>query len=205
MTDARDRYVTELREKYSDIVEVIWSPGRQNVPTESTDPSVGRSDAPVKLVLFSDFECPFCRDLEPVVAEIMSRFGEDVYWVWKDFPKPAHKNARLAARAARCAQDQGAFWAYKDRLFAAQDQLTRADLVGRARAGGLAQAAFEACLDSDSKDALVDAGVRLGQRYGVSGTPTLFINGRPVRGALPFVVIEKLIREELRAAPGRGL
>ena len=196
--EARDAYVAELRASSDLEIEMLIKPQRAEVPVLTTDPATGRADAPVTVILFSDFECPYCRQLEPILAQLQQRFGDDLRLVWKDFPKPSHSHARLAARAARCAHDQGAFFPYRDRVFAEWQAMGVDDLRRHAREIGLKPDQFEQCLDSNAHDALIDASVGLGMRLGVSGTPTFFVNGRAVTGAVPFPLLERMFSEELR-------
>jgi protein-disulfide isomerase len=122
--------------------------------------------------------------------------------VFRDYPLPNHPRALPAAEAARCAQDQGKFWEYHDKLFASQRQLTDADLDRHAAELELDTEAFRACRESGEHRAEVERSRDAGALLGVTGTPAFFINGRPLSGALPFEAFAEIIDEELRGTAG---
>jgi len=168
-------------------VEVAFDPGRLN----------GSADAPVRIVEFSDFECPFCRSAEKTVQAILTKYAGKVSLAYRDFPLSSiHPGAQGAAEASRCAADQGKYWAYHDRLLSSPS-LDVVKLKELAREVSLDQAKFDACLDSGSKRAAVDSDAQQGRLAGVSGTPAFFINGIPLVGAQPAAAFEKIILEEL--------
>ena len=194
--EARQALIKVLR-KASTEVRVTLEPPRLQVTAASTDPVLGPASALVEVVEFSDFQCPFCGRAESTVAKLRAAFGDRVRWVYKDFPLPNHPDAFPAAEAAQCAREQGKFWEYHDILFANQQALGRDDLKRHAAALGLDTATFNPCFDESRFKYLVQADIDESQRYGVSSTPTFFINGRMVTGAQPFEVFEQVIREEL--------
>jgi protein-disulfide isomerase len=163
-------------------------------------PVRGAKDALVTLVVFSDFQCPFCGKVEPTLAKVMEAYPGKVRMVWKDFPLPFHPNAMPAALAARAAGQQGKFWPMHDRLFADQTRLDRAGLEAHAQALGLDLARFRAALDSASDRAAVLADQRQGSAAGVSGTPAFYVNGVKLSGALPFESFKSVIDEQLAKA-----
>jgi len=170
------------------------------------DPSRGPADALVTVVEFSDFQCPFCRTFsEGTLPALVAAYGDRVRFVYRDFPLAAlHPDAQKAAEAAQCAFAQGMFWPYHDRLFRFQRALDVAALKEHARAVGLNGAVFDACLDSGRYAREVLDDVADGRAYGVTGTPTFFINDRMVVGAQPFAVFQQVIEEELaRLGPRR--
>ena len=195
LDDARARFVGELRE--SAHVTIRLEPPRQPVAIADGDPSRGFASAPIQLVEFSDFECPYCKQLEPVLTRLRDKYGDRLRLVWKDFPLPIHSQARGAAEAARCAGDQGRFWEYHDLLFANHQSLAPDDLKRHAATMKLDLGQFAACLERGRHRAEVTADLEEGTRQGIQATPTVFINGRAVIGAQPFDVYEKLIQEEL--------
>lgn len=195
LDDARARFVGELRE--SAHVTIRLEPPRQPVAIADVDPSRGFASAPIQLVEFSDFECPYCKQLEPVLTRLRDKYGDRLRLVWKDFPLPIHSQARGAAEAARCAGDQGRFWEYHDLLFANHQSLAPDDLKRHAATMKLDLGQFAACLERGRHRAEVTADLEEGTRQGIQATPTVFINGRAVIGAQPFDVYEKLIQEEL--------
>jgi protein-disulfide isomerase len=195
---ARQALVADLR-RASTAVRTMLAPPRLQVTTAATDPALGPAGAPVEIVEFSDFQCPFCQRAAATVQKVRAAFGDRVRLVFKDFPLSTHPDAFAAAEAAQCAREQGKFWEYHDRLFANQQALGRGDLKRYAVQLGLDAARFDACLNEDRLKYLVQADVDESQRYGVSSTPTFFINGRLLSGALPFEVFEQVVREELAA------
>ncbi len=195
LDDARARFVGELRE--SAHVTIRLEAPRQPVAIAAVDPVRGPASAPIQLVEFSDFECPYCKQLEPVLTRLRDKYGDRIRLVWKDFPLPIHSQARGAAEAARCAGDQGHFWEYHDLLFANQQSLAPDGLKRHAGTMELDLDRFAACLDQGTHRAEVTADLEEGTRQGIEATPTVFINGRPVIGAQPFEAYERIIQEEL--------
>ena len=158
----------------------------------------GPEDAAVVIVEFSDFECPFCARLQPTLAEIRSAYGDQVRTVYRHFPlTEIHPNAWKAAEAALCARDQGAFVAMHHAMFEEQGALDEANLQGIARGLGLDGGAFDECLGSGRYASEVGADFDAGVAAGVAGTPTMFINGVKVEGALPVGQIQEVIDREL--------
>jgi protein-disulfide isomerase len=165
------------------------------------DPGVGFArgarEAPVTIVEFSDFQCPYCRSVVPTLKQVAARYPDRVRWVFRDFPlESIHPEAPLAHEAARCAGDQDKFWPYHDLLFE-QTNLAPAALKQYAAQVGLDAGAFEQCLDSRRHRAAVAADVQAGQRLGVTGTPTFFVNGRPLVGNLPLAEFQRVIEREI--------
>jgi len=117
--------------------------------------------------------------------------------IYREYPLPNHQNARPASEAGQCANEQGKFWPYHDKLFTNQQRLGAADLKQYAADLGLDSAKFNACLDSHKYGPLIDADIAAGNEAGVNGTPAFFINGRLISGAQPFEAFKKIIDEEL--------
>ncbi len=163
------------------------------------DPAIGPPDAPVLIVEFSDYQCPFCaRSALETLPQILETYEGKIRVVFRDFPLSSiHSNAQKAAEAAECADDQGQFWAYHDTLFQNQQALDIDSLKGYAQQLGLDTGAFNECLDSGQYASEIQNDLAQGQSYGVTGTPTFFINGRLLRGAKPFSDFEAMIEEEL--------
>lgn len=158
----------------------------------------GPKDAPVSIVEFSDFHCPYCSRVVPTLKEIVRLYPKEVRLAFRDFPiANLHPKAAQAHEAARCAGEQGKFWEYHDRLFESQAQTLVADFKRFAEQLKLDHNSFTACLDSDKYVAAVQADVQEGTRLGITGTPTFFINGRLVVGALPLEMFQKIIDREL--------
>jgi len=166
-----------------------------NVVTND-DPAHGSAGAPVTIVEFGDFECPFCRQAFPIVRQLLAESGDQVYLIYRDFPlRDIHPHAQKAAEAAECAADQGKFWAYHDRLFQNQEALTVSDLKRYARQVGLDANVFDQCLDSGRQAAEVEEDFQAGLAAGVQGTPTFFVNGQRIAGVLPLEVWRQIINE----------
>jgi protein-disulfide isomerase len=197
---ARQALIADLRKGGPDVRVLIDAP-RRDVDIDSTDPSLGRSSAPVTLIEFSDFQCPFCQRVAPTLKKIRDTYGDKVRIVWKDFPlTQIHPQAFKAGEAAHCAGDQGKYWEYHDRLFANQQQLQPDELKKHAADLGLNATAFNACLDSSKYGERVRDGVAQGTRLGVNSTPTIYINGRMLSGAQPYEMFVSVIDEELSKA-----
>ena len=161
-------------------------------------PLRGPANAPVTVVIFSDFQCPYCSRGATVVKALEAKYGAKVRFAFKQQPLPFHKDARLAAAASLAAADQGKFWAFHDALFTNQSDLSREGLEKRAAEVGLDVKAFRAALDAGDCDARVSADQAEAQRLGVTGTPTFFVNGRKVIGAQPVEAFAAVIDEELK-------
>jgi len=160
-------------------VDSRLSPPRTVVSTAGAS-VVGSPKAPIQIVVFTDFECPFCLEMEQTLSRIRSRYGDRVVLFYFNFPLPTHQNARPAAIAALCAGAQGRYSAYHDLLFSHQQDLAHADYAGWAESAGLDRKAFEKCRLSGALDKRVDQDIREGIAAGVNGTPTFLVNGRLV-------------------------
>ncbi len=191
--EARDKFMTELEAKYN--VKYLIEPMRATVAAKG--PSKGPESAPVQLVIFSDFECPFCSRLVPTVDEVVSKYGDKVRVAFRQFPLSIHPNAPKAAEASLCADEQGKFWPMHDELFKDQKALAVDSLKTKAAALGVNAEQFNACLDSGKYAKQVADDMQEGAEAGVSGTPAMFVNGRFLSGAVPFADVAKLIDDEL--------
>ena len=194
---ARAMLVEELKAKSGANVKVMLDPPRYTVATSADDPVRGNTSAPVTIVEFSDYQCPFCARVNPTLERIRQTYGDRVKIVFKDFPLPNHPQAPKASEAARCAGEQGKYWEMHDAMFANQRALEVPALKQTARAIGLDGASFDQCLDSGKWAAAVQAGMAQGEQMGVNSTPTLYVNGRAVIGAMPFENFKSIIDEEL--------
>lgn len=161
----------------------------------------GPATAPVTIVEFSDFQCPFCARVLPAFQQTLSTYGDKVRFVFRQFPlESIHPQARKAAEASLCARDQNKFWEFHDAMFADQAGLAPEKLKEKAVAAGLDAAKFNQCLDGGKASAEVAADLALGQAIGVAGTPATYVNGRFIDGAVDFATLSKLIDEELARA-----
>ena len=162
-------------------------------------PTKGKANAPVTLVEFSDFQCPYCQAAAPVLKQVEEKFGDKVQIVYRQYPIPSlHPFALKAAEASLCANEQGKFWEMHDAMFADQKKLAVSDLKATANRLGINSKKFDACLDAGRYVEQVQNDQREAERSGVSGTPAMFINGQYVEGgSVPFTTIEALINKEL--------
>jgi protein-disulfide isomerase len=192
--EARQAFVGGLREKAK--VSVLIEPPRIEVAADG--PSLGPATAPVTIVEFSDYQCPFCKRAEPTVHEVAKRFPEQVRIVFRHFPLDnIHAEARGAAEAAACAEDQGKFWEFHALVFESSPKLAKDDLRKLAEQVKLDLAAFDACVAERRHRARIDADVEAGRAAGVSGTPAFYVNGIPLYGARSIEEFVKLIEGEL--------
>jgi protein-disulfide isomerase len=172
----------------------------------SYDPSRVRGDAnaPVTIVEFSDFQCPFCKQAEAALQAVMAKYGSKVKLAFMDFPlREIHPRAQATAEAARCANEQGKFWEYHDVLYADQTKLDTPGLVASARGLGMNEKVFQSCMDSGKFKAKIDADLAQGQSVGVAGTPGFFINGVFLSGSQPQAEFEKIIDTQLALGPDK--
>ena len=173
------------------------SPNRLLLADLSAAHRLGPADAPVQLVVFSDFQCGFCRELAPTLRHLQEEFPGKVAVVFRHFPLAGHPRAFPAAIAAECAGEQGAFWPFHDQLFAENENLDEASFLAVASSLGLDQARFAACLRSERARQQVEANMREGMQLGLEGTPTVFLNGRKVEGPLSHDRLAQRIKEAL--------
>ena len=198
--EAKQALIADLR-KSGPPIRVVMDAPRSTVQVSPDDPSLGKTDAPVTVVEYSDFQCPFCLRVMPTLKDLRTKYGDRVRLVWKDFPlTQIHPQAFVAAQAGNCAREQGKFWEYHDKLFANQSALTPDSLKKYAADTGLDAAKFNQCLDSSKYEARVEDALAAGNRLGISSTPTVYVNGRMINGAQPIEVFEAVVEEEL----GRG-
>ena len=167
------------------------------VQVAADGPARGPKDAPVTIVEFSDFECPYCGQAHDTVEQVMNTYAGKVRLVYRQFPLSFHPHAAKAAEAALCAADQGKFWEYHDVLFKNQKKLEPVDLKAHASEVGMDAQKFGQCLDSGDKKKAVDADQQAGLAAGVGGTPAFFINGIFLNGAQPIDEFKKVIDGEL--------
>lgn len=182
------------------VADVSVAPVNDPRLIRSHTPVFGNSDAPVKIVEFSDFECPFCGEAFPVVRSLLNKHGDSIQYAYRHFPvESIHPNARLAAEASQCAHEQNKFLPFHDRLFLNQDTLGETDLLNFAQQSGLNLTDFSTCLSTGKYANAVQQDLADGVALGVRATPTWFINGRKVEGAIPeelfFEVVESVIAE----------
>jgi protein-disulfide isomerase len=197
------RYVGKLVEQGftdSEVSEAIGKRYRGNDIKKidvADAPMKGNPAAKVTLVEFADYECPHCKRLQPVLRQIVDEFHNDVKVYFKHYPLPQHTNARLAAEAAVAANKQGKFWAYQDKLWDKQDDLSPAVIEKIAKDSGLDVAKFRQDLASDAVKARVQKDRDEGQAIGIQATPTLYIDGREYTDPKDTESLREWIKEEL--------
>ncbi len=163
------------------------------------DPALGPADAKVTIVEFGDFQCPFSRASVTTMKQLLEKYGNKIRFIFRDFPNSSiHENATNAAVAAACAQTQGKFWQYYDLLFLNQENLLQSDLLRYAEQLRMDTATFQQCLLTEQRKQEVDDDFQAGTNLGVSGTPTWFINGHRVEGAIPYKTFEKIVKYGLK-------
>jgi protein-disulfide isomerase len=195
--DRRQEFVDSLRDKAN--IHVLLDPPRIRLRNGDA-PVKGPEHAPITIVEFSEFQCSYCGRVTSTLKQLQAEYGDRLQIVFRHFPLPSHKDAPKASEAALCAGEQRKFWEMHDRLFANQGHLQIPDLKQRAADLLLDTAKFDACLDSGRYASRVQADVADGSRYGVTGTPAFFINGRPLVGAVPYESFARLIDDELARA-----
>ena len=193
--EAHAVYVSELKDAYG--FTSYLEPFRMPVKDQGF-PSKGPESAPVTIVEFSDFECPYCSRVNPTLDQVVDRYGDKVRLVFRQFPlSRIHPNAQKAAEASLCAGEQGKFWQMHDVMFRDQRNLGVAALREKAATVDVEMDPFNECLDSDRYADAVAADLEEGATLGVTGTPAIFINGRFLSGAQPFEEFSKIIDDEL--------
>ncbi len=194
-------FIDSLEAKYE--VQRHLEPLRVEVAAGSSA-RIGPADAPITIVEFSDFQCPYCTTAAATVKQVREKYGDKVSVVYRHFPLPMHRQAGKAAEAAECAREQkpDAFWGYHDALFADQKPWTTADLVGYAEGLSLDVQEFSSCLNSGRHAATVLQDMEDGQAVGMSGTPGFYINGMVLSGAQPISAFTKVIDKELARIGG---
>jgi protein-disulfide isomerase len=192
---AHRRYLDSLRKKYDAVITL--DPIRDSVA--ATGPERGPADAPVTIVEFSDFQCPFCGRLAPVLRTVLTKYPTQVRLVYRNLPLTTlHPNAEKAAEASLCAKDQGKFWEMHDLMFADQSGLTADGLKDKAKQLQLDTKSFDECLDSGKEHDAIMADVHAAEQLGIGGTPASFVNGRFINGVRSADDFAAVIDDELQ-------
>ncbi len=177
--------------------QMLLDPPRTALTVPADAPASGSASAPVQIVEWSDFQCPYCTRGAETITQVKAKYGDKVNVVFRHFPLDFHAEARKAAEASICAQEQGKFWEYHDVLFRNQQALAVPALQAYATELGLDAAVFTECLGSGKHAPKVQADFEAGQAVGVTGTPGFFVNGRFLGGALPIDAFSEIIDQEL--------
>ncbi len=195
---AADTYIKSLRAKQT--IKVTLLPPRQEVAIGDT-PAAGPAAAPVTVIEFADYQCPYCRQEEPTLNRLREEFKDKIKFAYRDFPLPMHPYARKAAEAARCAGEQGKFWPYHDKIFTGSaDELALPALKSTARNLGLNGETFDKCLDSSAENPGVEKDYVVGKELGINGTPTIFVNGYALSGAASYDSLREVIQDQVDAS-----
>ncbi len=202
--DPSVRIMNRLREQSK--IEILFeAPPAPPVVRKAVPPggaSRGPANAPVTIVEFSDYQCPFCGSVEATLKQVDALYPGQLRFVYRHLPLEFHENAAPAARAAICADAQSRFWDYHNRLFANQQALAPAQLLQYAADLGLDGAAFRSCFDDPATQAQVESDMSIARQLGAEATPTFFINGIELRGAQPLQAFRDIIDRELATAGG---
>lgn len=196
----RADFIEELKDKYE--TRIFLRPPTVQVGTGSVPPR-GNAQAPVTIVEFADYECPYCKRAAETVKQVLDTYGDQVRFAYRDYPLQLHPNARPAAAAAHCAGAQGKFWEYHDKLMGSTD-LSSTQLEALADEVGLDRAKFDECRANDTFAAAIDKDLSDGNDLGINGTPVFYVNGRLLDGAQPFDEFKAVIDEELSQAKQGG-
>lgn len=193
--------ISELRKKYGYRKE----DGLERLDVEIGDSMIrGNEDAPVTIIEFSDFECPYCIRAQETTAKVREHYGDKVRFVFKDFPLDFHKKAMVAHVAQRCVAEiqPDKYWKFFDTLFdkdRSKDILSEEGVLTAAAGLGIDTKELDQCLNDPEKEAAVQADIELGKSVGVQGTPAFIINGKFLSGAQPFEAFQEIIDAELEA------
>jgi protein-disulfide isomerase len=196
---ARAAYMAELKAQAK--VEIELAAPRATASLKGAAVR-GPKDAPVTVIEFADFECPYCQQIEPKLMKLQQEFQGKLAFAYKDFPLPMHAHAQKAAEAAHCALDQGKFWEFHDLMYSSH-QLDVPQLKQSARTLKLDGDAFDKCLDSGAEAAVVKANLDEAQGLAISGTPGFFINGRYLEGNVSYDILRNVVAEELARVPAK--
>lgn len=197
LDDAKAEYLGTLATKHeAKILLPEPVPPRIQIPGEMT-PSRGESTAPVSLVVFSDFQCPYCKKVEATLKSLLKLYPKELKIVFRHNPMPFHKDAAKASEASQCANDQNKFWEFHDLLFEHQDKMDEAMLNEHVKTLKLDEAAYKECMSSGRAGKRVKQDLEIGHNLGITGTPTFFINGLRLVGAVPEQQFRLLIDTEL--------
>jgi protein-disulfide isomerase len=191
----RVAYIANLRAQTP--VFVTLAPPKANLEAEAAQ--ANSSGKPiVTLVEFADYECPYCQKVAADVNKLRADMGDKVAFTYKDFPLQMHTRAEKAAEATRCASKQGKFWEFHDEIFRSKE-LDVDQLKAQAHALKLNTDEFDKCLDTGEETAAVEKDRKEGQKLGISGTPSFFVNGHYLSGALDYATLRQIVDQQLTA------
>jgi protein-disulfide isomerase len=201
--EAREQYADSLRANAE--VAILLQPPTVNTGVNDPARIKGDPNAPITIVEFGDYQCPYCGRAETTVQDLLKKYNGKVKLAFRDFPLLGiHPFAQGAAEASRCAEAQNKFWPMHDAMYANQAKLTEDDLIKTASALGMNQEAFASCMKAGTYRAAIQQDMDAGQKAGVTGTPAFFINGRFLNGSVPEQQFEEIIKSELAAPNGHN-
>lgn len=190
--------MTAIMEKYKVDIEMIKLPSVKKNVVVGNNPSVGSANAKVTLIEFSDFECPFCKRSQEVNRALREKYKDKIRWVFRDFPLPFHKDAMFAHIAVNCSIPQNKYWEFFNLLFDNSGKLGHDRVIELSKTIGLDQNKFNACIKDENIKKEIETDMAYAKSIGVNSTPTFFINGRLIEGAMPKESFEEIIEEELK-------
>lgn len=193
---AKAAFLQSLRDAAK--VEISLAAPRLQVPSNNM-PVRGNPDAPVRIIEYADYECPYCQQIQPALDRISDEYKGRLSFAYKDVPLPNHPNAQAAAEAKHCAAQQGKYWEYHD-LLVTTKQYQKNQLRNHAQTLQLNLEAFDLCVDTRAQAGVVAEHLREAQALSLQGTPSFFINGRFFSGALTYEKLREIVDEELQAA-----
>lgn len=194
----KDQFLARLREDAKISVKLEAPPVQRIQVAKGDSPSIGPNDAPVTIVEFSDYQCPFCGRARGTVSQILETYKDKVQYVLRDFPLSFHRDAIPAHLAAHCAGEQGKYWEYSKILFESQTALKPDKLKEYAKQTGLDMKKFDECFETNKYGAVIQKNIEEASKAGVTGTPSFFINGIMISGAQPFPKFKEIIDAELK-------
>ena len=194
-------FIQALRAQANIVINLKPPPIYRADVSAGSAPIRGSANAPVTIIEFSDFHCPYCKKVQPTLSRILSEYGDRVRLAYRDFPlDQLHPSARKAAEAARCANDQGKFWEFHDKLYGGGTDASPETLTRLGREIDMDVVAFQQCLSTGKHRSDIDRDIQEASSLGVTGTPGFFINGRLISGAQPYEGFAQVINEELAHA-----
>jgi protein-disulfide isomerase len=198
IAERKNEYFKTLRDKAKVTTYLKPPPVQRADVSVNGAPVRGSEKAKVTIVKFEDFQCPFCKTVQPTFKDLLKKYDGKVRVVHKDLPlETIHPQAFQAAEAARCAGEQGKFWEYHDKLYADTPKLGAEELKSAAKDVGLNVPSFDQCFTSGKYRSAVQKDLNDGAQLGLTGTPAFFINGREISGARPLDAFSAIIDEEL--------
>jgi len=198
-TKARAAYVDQLRKDAQ--INILLMPPTADVETTAAF-AKGDRKAPVVLVEFADYECPYCQKVNPQIQKLKKEYGDSLTVIYKDFPLPMHHSAEKAAEASRCAGEQGKFWEYHDVLYYSR-LLSTDDLKEHARVLKLDADRFDSCLDNATEAEAVKKDLEEAKGLGLTGTPSFFVNGHFFSGVVDYAALKDMINQQLNAVAAK--